>query len=71
MDLFSGGRQAERPRGLEGAGEGEVIGLDRLAEHVSEVEYGGGEMTVLDRTGDEGGPGDDGARGVELEDELS
>lgn len=47
--------------GFEGAGESEVIGLDGLAAHVRELEDGGVEMTVSDRAGNEGGPGDDGA----------
>lgn len=72
MKLFTDDRSPERTRSFEGAGEGEVVGLDRLTAHVRKVEEGGGEMTVLDRASNEGGPGDDGAvvGGGELEDEL-
>lgn len=58
--------------GFEGAGESVVIGLDGLAAHVREVEDGGVEMTVSDKAGNEGGPGDDRASvgGAEGENEL-
>lgn len=46
--------------GFEGAGERKVIGLDGFTAHVREVEDGGAEMTILDRAGNESGPGDDG-----------
>lgn len=46
MKLFTDDRSPERTRSFEGAGEGEVIGLDKLTAHVRKVEEGGDEMTI-------------------------
>lgn len=63
MEQFPGDGQAERTRGLKNAGEGRVIGLDRVAAHRNEVEEGGSETAVLDGTSNEGGPSDNATRG--------
>lgn len=59
MELLAEERRANCSRGLKKARQGEVIGMNRVRAHVQEVVEGSGKMTVLNMTGDEGGPGDD------------
>lgn len=52
MNLLANERGFKERRGFEQAREGEVVRLNAVAAHVTEVEDGGGEVAILDGAGD-------------------
>lgn len=70
MNLFPCKRQAKRSGCFERARESEIVRFDVLTAHFREIKESRGEITVLDRSRNEGGPGDDAASWGELEEEL-